>query len=207
MAPKVFRVAVAYRLGVQVVPLGISCPRCMQTIDVLGDHASCCSRNGDLIVRHHRIRNLVGKFCEEALLSPVLEKQNILGESDGRRPGDVTLKLWRNNKGLAIDVAVTSPFSSSGLKAKDPAESYSQNVKHKRYDEGFEGSDFFFCPLVLETTGGINSEGTSALKQIFRFGSRRLNLTHSVYAGRGWARLSCNLQSSVAQAILTRTCG
>src|SRR6202034_1095269 len=65
----------------------------------------------------------------------------------------------------------------------------------------------FFCPLVLETTGGINSEGTSALKQIFRFGSSRLNLTHSVYAGRGWAGVSANLQSSVAQAILTRTCG
>ena len=46
MAPKVFRVAVAYRLGVQVVPLGISCPRCMQTIDVLGDHASCCEERG-----------------------------------------------------------------------------------------------------------------------------------------------------------------
>ena len=56
MAPKLFRVAVAYRLGIQVVPLGISCPRCMQTVDIMGDHASCCSRGGDLTVRHHKIR-------------------------------------------------------------------------------------------------------------------------------------------------------
>ena len=148
----------------------------------------------------------MGKFCEEALLAPILEKSNILGPSDDRRPGDVTLRLWKNGKGLAIDVAVTSPFTSSGVHLKEPAESYAKNNKHARYDKGFEGTDFFFCPLILETTGGLNAEGTSVLKQIFRFGSRRLNLIHSVYAGRAWARLSCNLQSSVAQAILTRTC-
>ncbi len=48
-------------------------------------------------------------------------------------------------------------------------------------------------------------EGISTLRQIFRFASVRQNATHSVYAGRAWARLSCNLQSSVAQGILLRT--
>jgi len=47
-------------------------------------------------------------------LSPVLEKRGILGDSKkpGRRPGDVTFPCWQDSKGLAVDVCVTSPFSS-----------------------------------------------------------------------------------------------
>ena len=67
----------------------------------------------------------------------------------------MTLRLWKNSKGLAIDVAVTSPYTSSGVFMKDPAESYARNKKHGCYDEGFTGTDLFFCPLILETTGGI----------------------------------------------------
>jgi len=53
LRPKTFRTAVHYRLGVPVIPKEISCPLCMQTINVYGDHATCCSKSGDLIVRHN----------------------------------------------------------------------------------------------------------------------------------------------------------
>ena len=46
----------------------------------------------------------------KGLLSPVMEKYRLLGDVYGRRPGDVTIPVWRANKGLAIDVAVTSPY-------------------------------------------------------------------------------------------------
>ena len=42
------------------------------------------------------------------------------------------------------------------------------------------------------------------LRQLFRFAAKREGVQLSVYCGRAWARLSCNLQSSVAQAILNR---
>ncbi len=45
---------------------------------------------------------------------------------------------------------------------------------------------------MFETSGGVNAEGEQVVKQIFRF------------AGRAWARLSCCIQDSVAQAILNR---
>jgi len=128
-----------------------------------------------------------------------------LRDVPGRRPGDVTLPTWRNDRGLAIDVAVTSPFSAYGMRSKSPADSYAMNFKHRKYDAGFVRSGYYFSAMVLETTGGIGVEGISTLRQIFRFASVRQNATHSVYAGRAWARLSCNLQSSVAQGILLRT--
>src|SRR5947209_1732724 len=74
----------------------------MQPFDVRGDHAACCKRNSDIIVRHNRLRNLVHRIAEEGLLSPVLEKRFILGETSGRRPGNVAIPCWKNSKGLAV---------------------------------------------------------------------------------------------------------
>jgi hypothetical protein len=199
MSPAVFRTAVRYRLGVIVARPDVVCSFCMQSFDEYGDHAACCRMNGDLIVRHNRLRNLLCRIAEEGLLSPVLEKKGILrGESSGRRPGDVTVPCWK-----AIDVAVTSPFSKTNLRLESPADVYGLK-KHAKYDKGFVGTDHLFCAVVLETTGGVSDEGLSFFRQLFRFAARQQNTKLCVYAGRGWARISCNLQTSVAQAILHR---
>ena len=100
--PLAFRVACRLRLGVPVCSGGVPCVSCMHTnLDSFGDHAICCTSTGDLIVRHNRMRDLVDKFAREGQLSPVLEKKGILGESSapGRRPGDVTIPIWREGKG------------------------------------------------------------------------------------------------------------
>src|SRR5438067_126466 len=76
-----------------------SCPCCTHTLDIFGVHALCCTTSGDLIARHNRIRDLVDKIAREGHLGPVLEKKGILGETSGRRPGDVTIPLWCEGKG------------------------------------------------------------------------------------------------------------
>ena len=76
-----------------------------------------------------------------------------------------------------------------------------------RYAAAFENSDHDFAPVVFETSGAVNKEGETVLKQIIRFASKREGISHTVYASRAWARLSCNLQSSVSQSILNRMCG
>ena len=205
MSPSVFRTAVRYRLGVHVARPDVSCSFCTQPFDLHGDHAACCKKNADVIVRHNRIRNLVAKMGDEGLLSPVLEKRGILGDSKkpGRRPGDVTFPCWQDSKGLAVDVCVTSPFSTKNLRLDNPADECGFH-KHKKYDKGFATTNFSFSALALETTGGVSEEGLSFLRQLWRFGARQQNTKLCVYAGRAWARLSCNLQTSVAQAILHR---
>ena len=203
MSPQVFRTAVRYRLGMRVSRPGVRCSFCTQSFDESGDHAACCKSNSDIIVRHNRLRNLLFRFAEEGLLSPVLEKRFILGECSGRRPGDVTIPCWKDSKALAVDVAVTSSFSKQNLGLESPADSYGLR-KHQKYDQGFRGTDHLFCATVLETTGAISKEGVSFLRQLFRFAARQQNSKLCVYAGRAWARLSCNLQTSVAQAILHR---
>ena len=177
----------------------------MQIIDVFGDHAACCAKSSDRIHRHNRVRNLIDRICQEGMLAPVMEKKGILGDVDGRRPGDVTVPVWRANKGLAIDVAVTTPFGKHSLSCKAPCESYAQSKKHAYYDEDFKGTAFEFAALVFETTGGVNEEGLGLLRQLFRFAAKHQGTQLSVYCGRAWARLSCCLQSSVSQCFLNRS--
>ena len=81
---------------------------------------------------------------------------------------------------------------------------YAAIRKHKKYDASFVDTKYLFSALVFETLGAENTEGEEVLKQLFLFASKRLGREYTSYCGRAWARLSCNLQRSVAQAILTR---
>jgi len=160
-----------------------------------------------LIIRHNALRNLLDNLASVGGLSPILEKKGILGPTSGRRPGDVTVMNWAEGKGLAIDVAVTSPLHSHHVRVESPCEEYAAKQKHGKYDLGFEGKDFFFCPVVWETLGAVNAEGEDLLRQIFRFAAKQLGREFSSFCGRSWARISCNLQTSVSQEILTRVDG
>src|SRR4051794_33567798 len=80
------------------------------------------------ITRHNRVRNLLNRICIEA----VMEKKGILGDSDkpGRRPGDVSMALWSKGRDLAIDVAVTCPFTINNVSRSEPCEYYAESKKH-----------------------------------------------------------------------------
>ena len=88
----------------------------------------------------------------------------------------------------------------------DPCEQYATR-KHGKYDKSFEQTEYIFSAMVFETLGAVNLEGEEVLRQLFRFAAKRLGREFTSYCGRAWARISCNLQQSVAQAILTRTDG
>src|SRR6185503_17930861 len=115
--------------------------------------------SGDRIVRHNTLRNMLDRFASDGLLSPVLEKKGILGPTVGRRPGDVTLPIWQEGKGLAIDVAVTCPLQKSSVRLQTPCEDYAAVRKHGKYDKGFKDT------MVWETLGAINAEGEEVLRQ------------------------------------------
>src|SRR6266404_3355206 len=204
--PRIYRTAVARLLGQPVFSSSAPCPLCEQTMDPLGDHPLCCNKSRDRITRHNRLRNLVFKLADTGLLAPELEKLGILGVTDKtrRRPGDVSIKSWSFRRGLAIDVAVIHPLAASHLGKAEPCESYAQTQKIDRYAAAFVHSDYDFAPVIFETSGALNKEGETVLKQIIRFASKREGITHTVYAARAWARLSCCVQAASAQQILNR---
>ena len=118
-----------------------------------------------------------------------MEKRGILGDVSGRRPGDVTIPIWRAGKGLAIDVAVTSPFTAMNVGLAEPCEAYAVK-KHAKYDADFKGTGHDFAAVVFETTGAVNTEGSQVLLQLFRFAARNTGAPAAAYTGRAWGRLS-----------------
>ena len=188
MRPRNLRSAEAYRLGMSVLDEEIPCPLCKQLINKYGDHATCCTKSGDLIIRHNSMRNLIEDFASDGMLYSVLEKEGILGNTSGRRPGDVTIQKWAEGKGLALDVAVTSPLAPTYVRKEEPCEWYAATQKHGKYDASFEGTDYFFSAVIFETLDA------------FRFAAKRLGREFTSYCGRAWARVSCSLQRSVSQA-------
>jgi hypothetical protein len=135
-----------------------------------------------------------------------MEKKGILGPTSGRRPGDVTIPNWSGDP-LAIDVAVTSPLIKASVRLVNPCEEYAANQKHRKYDASFKDSNYSFCAMVFETLGALNKEGAEVLQQMFCFAAKHLGREFTSYCVRAWARVSCTLQRSIAQAILNRTDG
>ena len=207
MRPRVFRTAILYRLGLPVLNRETPCPLCVQTINIYGDHATCCATHGDLIVRHNAMRNLVNSIAADGIMGPVMEKKGILGVTSGRRPGDVSIPDWSASGPLAIDVAITSPLIESHVSLPNVCEEYALSKKHRKYDASFEGSNYSFCAMVFETFGALNPEGEEVLRQIFRFAAKHQGKEFTSYCSRAWARVSCTLQKTVAQTILNRIDG
>jgi len=206
MRPRVFRTAVLYRLGLPVLNNPKPCPLCMQPINIYGDHATCCTKKGDVIIRHNAVRDLVYAIAVDGVLNPQREKKGILGPTSGRRPGDVSIPDWSGDP-LAIDVAVTSPITKTSELLNHPCEEYGIVQKHHKYDAGFKGTNWSFCAMIFETFGAVNQEGEEVLRQLFRYAAKHLGREFSSYCVRAWGRVSCAVQKSVAQAILNRVDG
>ena len=70
------------------------------------------------------------------------------------RVAGLAMSLLRNGaegKGLAIDVAVTSPLAATYVRHKEPCEWYAATQKHGKYDVSFAGTDYLFSAVVFET--------------------------------------------------------
>ena len=61
--------------------------------------------------------------------------------------------------------------------------------------------------MAFETLGAVNDQGEEVMRQLFTFAAQHLGREFSSYCSRGWARLSCCLQRSVAQMIANRIDG
>lgn len=53
----------------------------------------------------------------------------------------MTIPNWQHNRALAIDVAITCPFTKNNMSKDSPCEAYAENAKHKKYDADFKGTD------------------------------------------------------------------
>ena len=170
------------------------CSACHNTLTPKAGHTTRCRHKGDISSRHNN-----------AHLEPVKEKSHIFKDKPGCRPADVFIPQLFGGKAAALDIAVTCPLQDKYIHSDlDPADHYANTVKHATYDEGFQGLNIDFIPVVLDTFGGYGAEGLRALTEIIHRPSSHLNLPASTYKTQCWQRLSMSLQRSNTRMILTR---
>jgi hypothetical protein len=89
LSPNEWCFAVAYKLGLQVLPSPAPCSAngCNALMDCQGLHAMRCGAEGDRVVRHNNLHNFFFKECKKALVAPVLEPTNLM-RNCGERPAD-----------------------------------------------------------------------------------------------------------------------
>jgi len=143
------------------------CAFCAGQMTPKGRHALVCRGGGDLVGRHHNIRDGIFQIARDACLNPVKEKGDILGDEPGKRPGDVYLPSFNGNS-WALDIAVTGAVYGTYPYDRDCANTYAKNIKLKKYAEGFAGASTKFVPVVFDSFGGVSTEGGRMIEDIVR---------------------------------------
>ena len=92
-----------------------SCPECHCVADVFGDHQVGCGGNGDRILRHNAIHDVIFCAAQSAALSPSKEVPNLILDSLSR-PADVFLPTWWScGRPAALDVHDISPLQQQTI--------------------------------------------------------------------------------------------
>ena len=68
-----FTMALKYRLGCPLYGSESPCPACQQPSDIMGDHALGCGSEGERIMRHNLLRDVLHQTAAAAMLWPVKE--------------------------------------------------------------------------------------------------------------------------------------
>ena len=151
LEPSEWLVSARRRLMLDVRPIKSSCPSCrFQQIGKKGNHAISCHGGYSTSLRHHAVRNLIGRACTQAGFEVDYEHGG--GLKDGRRPGDVRVKSWKLGKDLLIDCAVIDPTVEDHeidlLSGPGNATTVYQEVKLKTYpDIDFKKFEFLLSTV------------------------------------------------------------
>ena len=106
MTAEEFRWGLRWIFGLPLRAHPYACPNCGQQGDVLGVHAVTCSRSGEKVRAHNRLRNVVGRMANQLGVHVSYEQK--LPRHPELRPADVLLESWQPLP-LAIDFAIITP--------------------------------------------------------------------------------------------------
>jgi hypothetical protein len=211
MSSAAFKIALQLRHGSPIFEKDSCCSKCGKNMDVYGMHALHCNTGTATIsYRHNMIRDFWFHAARKSgRMAPKREEPGLLGENDGRRPGD----LWMENYfggAQAFDFVVTNPCCDSNyVAASECTGSAGAKAYQAKLDKSLEPcrqEGFGFTPVALEAFGGWNLD---SLKEMKKFASvcvpLRAELEDVAKAkARVFQQFSVLFQKLTAEMILVR---
>ena len=173
-----FRCCLRYWLGVPLHSSPYSCPECHSTADKFGDHQVGCGGNGDRIVRHNAIRDVLFSAAQSAALGPVREASSMISNSQSR-PADVLLPTWHHGRPAALDVHVISPLQDATLHEAATTPGHALQVGTQRklnsHLSACRSAGMDFIPMVTETLGGLSDDFIHMVRALGKSIAQRAN--------------------------------
>ena len=128
-----FHLCLLYWLGVPMVEEGSQCPLCLAATDPFGDHFIACGGNGDRILRHNSVRDVLFSAARSAgpSLIPNLSSH----------PADIFPLCFTQTRPAAIDISIISPLQQLTLSRLPP-------LRAMLFPSVLIGSSLFIMPLV-----------------------------------------------------------
>ena len=151
-----------------------------------GDHQIGCSGNGDRILRHNAIHNVIFTAAQTAGLTPARETPGLISNSSSK-PAD-NLPAWHNGRPAALDIHVISPLQSNTLSeaSVSPGHALRVGVQCKLTSSlsACCSLNFDFAPLIAESLGGLAEDTISTIPNLGRAISNRVGTHCSISTRR-----------------------
>ena len=167
-----------------------------------------CSKGGDVVTRHHKLRYTVRSLCARAQMSAKLE-QGASG-SDLQRPADVLVQAWSLGSAAAFDITVVSPFTVNnmneagdlggvdGVVARAEAKKLAANGPKCR-ELGWR-----CIPLAVDTFGCWGRRASQAFEKLSGPLATQLHVSRGEALRCIYSSLGCILSRQNARAVLSR---
>ena len=211
LEPNEMSAALKWWLGLPLNGASCMCPfHPTIPLDPHGHHALTCGKNGDVVNRHNRLRDVLFESCSRALLRPQLERGATLGETSPQsRPADVLIPGWSLGQPAAVDVTVAHPLNHEFLNGASATTVHvlaaAEERKRRANSEKCRELGWVCLPFAMTAYGGLGDEATRLISRLtcrlsVQTGARRSDCTAALLG-----RLSMTLVRANAQAILKRT--
>ena len=218
--PEAFRAALCYRLYIKSPPFiegsRCSCKR-RTSLDPLGHHlATACGVGG---TRHHTHDAIAYVLKDMLNYSGIMTRHEEIGcfreafPDNNLRPDLSVFNMPNMDTKLVLDVAVASPVESECPRQISKRTALNQerraqtrfNEKVAKYQAVCTANNLEFLPIIIESTGGLHHKALAFYNSVIDHMSRGDNqykvMCHLFWSGR----LSCRLQKSIANAIITKS--
>lgn len=209
-----FRTAIMQRLGIHVFHDSPNCPNCDKKLDQYGYHALTCKRSGEKVRRHNSVRDNIFNQARNSHLNPVLEKANLIIDSN-ERPADVCIPKPGTNEDIWIDVAVIDSRQPTYLKHSLSNKNYAIEAytkkKHEKYDHHVQkwnndqnNRKAIFTPVVADSFGAWSQDSMDVFDFILKRDPERNEVPYSIRRNLFFSKLSMSIQRSNARSILNK---
>jgi hypothetical protein len=141
---------------------GVQCP---DQLDVWGDHASSCTRQGNRHHRHNALRNHAFFLCSHAHWQCSLEERHLLLGS-AQKPADLLVHDFTSGgQALAVDFTVITTTTPSRAPVQDEL-SAAATAKRREYEQSCTTNGIRFLPFVSNTQGRFEASSSLLLERL-----------------------------------------